>query len=46
MSYEGRCQVWCENGHYAEVDANDEVEDCRLCSAMPKVINCVDDTNG
>ncbi|OGZ07380.1 MAG: hypothetical protein A3C93_03000 [Candidatus Lloydbacteria bacterium RIFCSPHIGHO2_02_FULL_54_17] len=46
MSYEGRQQVWCENGHYDVFDAVDHVRDCMVCNALPALVNQVDDTNG
>ena len=45
MSYEGRVQCICPNGHYYEVDALDSTS-CRSCGARPEWKNHVDDTNG
>lgn len=48
MSYEGRVQIWCENGHYGEADIHQhEVGGPCMCCGGPIVVhNPVDDTNG
>ena len=47
MSYEGRQQVWCGNGHYWEIDAYDtDSASCPTCKAKVALVNSVDDTNG
>lgn len=47
MSYEGRKQVWCIDGHFAELDCNDaDPMKCAVCYGKIALINGVDDTNG
>jgi len=47
MSYEGRQQVWCENGHHWETDAYDTgLTSCPTCKKAIAFVNDVDDTNG
>jgi hypothetical protein len=48
VSYEGRYQVTCENGHYHEWDAYSfcyNTSKCDECGAKFKEVNSVDDTN-
>lgn len=47
MSYEGRIQQICKNGHYNEVDvyASDQ-DQCQTCKARIIWENSIDDTNG
>jgi hypothetical protein len=49
MSYEGRVQVLCENGHYSELDPYDSSprsKICEICGATGwSWQNSVDDTN-
>jgi len=47
MSYEGRIQVICKNGHYHEIDIYDGNQDnCHTCEERIIWRNGVDDTNG
>ena len=48
MSYEGRYQVICANGHYDEIDcyAHSDSAVCEQCKAKIVWTNRVDDTNG
>ncbi len=50
MSFEGRYQLWCKNGHYREMDAcaYEWVEDHSTCwCGLEWVVkNLIDDTNG
>lgn len=45
MSYEGRIQCLCRNGHRFTLDAYSEANNCH-CSARIVFHNDVDDTNG
>ncbi len=49
MSFEGRYQQWCKNGHYQEYDVYEidaEKMICSLCGAKIVFQNMIDDTNG
>lgn len=48
MSYEGRYQVICEDGHYDEIDAHVFCytnSKCNVCQKKFIEVNAVDDTN-
>lgn len=48
MSYEGREQYLCENGHYTVLDAlseDNDLTECPVCRARIVWSNSVDDTN-
>lgn len=47
MSYEGRVQYWCKQGHYWTQGCwDDEPTKCAFCSSLVVRRNGVDDTNG
>jgi hypothetical protein len=51
MSYEGRVQVLCKNGHYREFDCYEweyliDGFKCPFCQESAAWTNSVDDTNG
>lgn len=47
MSFEGRYQNWCPNGHYWEQDVYaDDTAPCPYCGEISVIKNMVDDTNG
>lgn len=49
MSYEGRIQILCKNGHYSEIDCymySKETFVCDTCGENEHESNSVDDTNG
>ncbi len=46
MSFEGRYQKLCTNGHYEEQDVYGETELCAICGQRWDRSNLVDDTNG
>lgn len=47
MSYEGYTQTLCINGHYKEIDCNDNIEKyCKKCKKELVWFNSVDLTNG
>jgi len=49
MSYEGRYQIVCENGHYYEINCYEfsyGSSNCPTCGADILQFNSVDDTNG
>lgn len=45
MSFEGRYQKLCPNGHYEEQDVYLETKKCELCGEEWLKSNMVDDTN-
>jgi hypothetical protein len=45
MSFEGRYQKLCPNGHYEEQDVYMETSRCEICNEKWVRSNLVDDTN-
>lgn len=45
MSFEGRYQKLCSNGHYTEQDVYMDTDECEECGEEWIKINLVDDTN-
>lgn len=45
MSFEGRYQKLCPNGHYEEQDVYMETSRCEICNEKWDEVNLVDDTN-
>ncbi len=45
MSFEGRYQKLCPNGHYEEQDVYMETSRCEICSEKWEKSNLIDDTN-
>lgn len=45
MSFEGRYQKLCPNGHYEEQDVYLETNKCEICGEKWERSNLVDDTN-
>jgi len=45
MSFEGRYQKLCPNGHYEEQDVYLETHKCEICGEKWERSNLVDDTN-
>ena len=45
MSFEGRYQKLCPNGHYEEQDVYMETRKCEICGKPWEESNLVDDTN-
>lgn len=45
MSFEGRYQKLCPNGHYEEQDVYLETKKCEICGKPWEKSNLVDDTN-
>jgi hypothetical protein len=44
MSFEGRYQKLCPNGHYEEQDVYLETNKCEICGEKWERLNLVDDT--
>jgi hypothetical protein len=45
MSYEGRAEYLCKNGHRFILDCNDYEPYCKHCKDVPVWGNSIDDTN-